>query len=87
MTPSARNQLQALLSHIEDTTADTVSVNLPAEVLELHVETLGAIPLPIRSTSAAQLMSAQPAHFGQNEETLQQLGSQLGFPSAAKLRT
>lgn len=71
MTPSARNQLQSLLSHVGDTTADTASVNLPADVLELHVETLGAIPLPIRSTSAAQLMSmAKPAHFGKGEETL-----------------
>lgn len=71
MEISPRDRLKELLSNIGANTSDSASATLPADMLELHVESVGSIPLPISSASAAQLISvARPAHFGKGEETL-----------------
>jgi hypothetical protein len=46
-------------------------LRLPAEVLDLHVGGVGAVPLPVRAPLAKKLVGAStPAHFGRGEETL-----------------
>lgn len=44
---------------------------LPATVLELHVDGIGWVPLPVRPAMAKKLAAAaDPAHFGRGEDTL-----------------
>ncbi|MDO5503974.1 MAG: 2OG-Fe(II) oxygenase, partial [Actinomycetia bacterium] len=49
----------------------SASLALPAEVLDLHVDGFGDIPLPVPAPVAKKLAAVTiPARFGQGEETL-----------------
>ncbi|MGO1539221.1 MAG: 2OG-Fe(II) oxygenase [Leucobacter sp.] len=66
-----RDKLRQLLGESEIPTSHSASVQLNAKSLDLRVESIGPIPLPIQSTSVKQLIAAaRPAHVGKGEETL-----------------
>src|SRR5690606_131610 len=67
----ARTRLARLLAGESETTSQSAMLRLPAEVLDLHVDGVGAVPLPVRAPLARRLVAASaPAHFGRGEETL-----------------
>ncbi|GAA2041785.1 hypothetical protein GCM10009720_22920 [Yaniella flava] len=71
MERTPRDQLQELLASIDTESVDSATLSLPAAVLELHIDGLGTIDMPIEAASAEQLKSvARPAHVGKGEETL-----------------
>jgi hypothetical protein len=67
----ARKRLARLLAGESDKTSQSAMLRLPAAVLELHVDGVGAVPLPVRAPIAKKLVGVStPAHFGRGEETL-----------------
>ena len=67
----ARTRLARLLAGESEQTSQSAMLRLPAEVLDLHVDGVGAVPLPVRAPLARKLIAAStPAHFGRGEETL-----------------
>ncbi|HMR47701.1 MAG TPA: hypothetical protein PKE40_00450 [Arachnia sp.] len=71
MAKPPRDKLIQLLLGSEPTTSDSASMRLPAELLELSVDGLGRIALPVSPAQAKKLLAAaRPAHFGKGEETL-----------------
>lgn len=72
MALSPRDRLLRLLQGTERPSAHSASLTLPAGVLDIVVEGVGRVDLPVRPAQAKRLMSvARPAHFGRGEETLQ----------------
>jgi hypothetical protein len=67
----ARTRLARLLAGASEKTSQSAMVRLPAEVLDLHVDGVGAVPLPVRAPLARKLVAAStPAHFGRGEDTV-----------------
>lgn len=71
MAIPARTRLARLLAGETEKTSQSATVPLPAESLDLRVDGIGAIPLPVRAPVAKKLTAAAtPARFGRGEETL-----------------
>ena len=71
MAIPACTRLARLLAGESETTSQSAMLRLPAEVLDLHVDGVGAVPLPVRAPVARKIVAASaPAHFGRGEETL-----------------
>ena len=67
----ARTRLARLLAGDTGKTSQSAMLRLPAEVLDLHVDGVGAVPLPVRAPLARKLVAAStPAHFGRGEDTV-----------------
>ncbi|HHU09233.1 MAG TPA: 2OG-Fe(II) oxygenase [Intrasporangiaceae bacterium] len=75
MAIAAREHLARLLTDAPVATSQSASMRLSADVLEVHVDGVGAVPLPVLSSVAKKLAaSASPAHFGQGEDTVLDTG-------------
>ncbi|HMQ65127.1 MAG TPA: 2OG-Fe(II) oxygenase [Arachnia sp.] len=71
MATTPRDRLARLLAGQQASTSDSASAQLPADVLELSIDGIGRVPLPLRPAQARALKGvARPAHFGRGEETL-----------------
>ena len=71
MATTSRDRLARLLAGQQAATSDSASVRLPADVLELSIDGIGRVPLPLRPAQARALKGvANPAHFGRGEKTL-----------------
>ncbi|MFT3889737.1 MAG: 2OG-Fe(II) oxygenase [Arachnia sp.] len=71
MPRSPRDKLVRLLAGSAQQPADSASLTLPAEILELAVDGVGQIDLPLKPAQAKKLIGvAEPAHFGHGEDTL-----------------
>ena len=71
MAITSRDRLARLLAGQQAATSDSASARLPADVLELSIDGIGRVPLPLRPAQARALKGvANPAHFGRGEETL-----------------
>lgn len=72
MALTAKDRLQQVLAGTTAATSDSATVQIPATNLELQVDGVGTIPLPVRPTAVKKLVAlARPAHFGKGEQTLQ----------------
>lgn len=71
MVHTAKDSLMRLLTGAPVATSDSATMNLPAGSLEMHVQGVGDLSLPVRAPQAKKLLAvARPAHFGKGEETL-----------------
>jgi hypothetical protein len=62
----ARTRLARLLAGASENTSQSAMARLPAEVLDLHVDGVGTVPLPVRAPLARKLVAASTAaHFGE----------------------
>ncbi len=71
MPKTARERLAQLLADSEPARPFSAQLRAPAHVLELEISGVGPVALPVRAPLAKKLIAvAQPAMFGQGEETL-----------------
>lgn len=71
MALTAKDRLERLLAGSTAATSDSATVQIPAEALELHVDGVGNVRLPVRPADVKKLVAAaRPAHFGKGEQTL-----------------
>lgn len=71
MAKPPRDRLAQFLVGSDRKTSHSASVRMAADSLELGVEGVGRISLPVKLPQAKKLIAAaRPAHFGKGEETL-----------------
>lgn len=71
MNTTARDRLAQLLVGESAAHSDVTTLRLPSDALEVHVEGVGPLALPVRAAHARRLIAvARPAGFGRGEETL-----------------
>jgi len=71
MGRTARERLARLLDDAEAPGAFSAQILAPAGTLQVEVEGVGAVPVPVRALLAKKLIAvAQPAKFGRGEQTL-----------------
>lgn len=71
MAQTARDRLTRLLTDSGAATSDSATVQIPATALELEVDGVGEVHLPVRPAGVKKLVAvARPAHFGKGEQTL-----------------
>lgn len=70
MAKAARERLARLLAG-EEAGAFSAQLSVPSDALQLEVEGVGPVRLPVRPAQAKKLCGvARPAHFGHREETI-----------------
>ena len=71
MSTTARERLVQLLAGDPPSGSGAAVLQLPGDVLGLHVRDIGPVALPVRAAQAKRLIAAaRPALFGHGEETL-----------------
>jgi hypothetical protein len=71
MGRTAREQLAKLLDDAEAPGAFSAQILAPADALQVEVDGVGAVQIPVRAPLAKKLIAvAQPAKFGRGEQTL-----------------
>ena len=71
MGRTARERLARLLDDAEASGAFSVQILAPADALQVEVDGVGAVQIPVRAPLAKKLIAvAQPAKFGRGEQTL-----------------
>ena len=70
MAKAARERLARLLAG-EEAGAFSAQLSMPSDALQLGVDGVGQVRLPVRPAQARKLCgAARPAHFGHREETI-----------------
>ncbi len=75
MGRTARERLATLLDDAEAPGAFSTQILAPADALQVEVDGVGAVPVPVRGPLAKRLIAAgRPAKFGRAEQTLTDAG-------------
>lgn len=71
MDTRIQTELAQLLAHQESPVRDSASVLVPSTLLDLRVDGVGTVSMPVRAERVPELIAAaRPARFGRGEETL-----------------